>query len=105
LGHQRQTLLVSDPALPALGIACSDQGLVHAGVHCGVQIFAVGFEHLVQAAGRVRRDGALGNAFLKRFQNQEHGLGRLFAQSLALGGIEFGFGQFGGLVGRGGSGV
>ena len=98
LGHQFQPLLVHHPALPALGIACRQQRRMHTGVQCGVQVFAMGLERLLQTGCGIGGHRAFGHGLFQGFQHLHDRLGGLFAQGLPLGGVQLGLGHFGGFV-------
>ena len=92
--------LIGQPTLPAFGVAARGQGLVQALVKAGVQVLAMGFERVAQSGDRLSRRGFLGfiDLLFQHLQGLGHGRHRLFAQGLALGWVDFGFGRFFGLI-------
>ena len=97
LSHQFFAETIGQPALPARRVARSQQGVVHALIECGVQVFAVQLEQVAQGRGGLLVDFAflVSDLLFNDLQNFSDGLGGLVAQVLPLDGVHFGRGRFG----------
>ena len=100
LSDQVGAHLIGQPALPAFGIAACRQSFVQALVQTGVQLLAMGLEQVAQSHDSFSRrcTFAFGQLLFQHLQSLGHSQHGLLTQGLALGGVDFGFDRFFGLI-------